>query len=249
MKLLIADDEQYVRYSLAEEIDWAKYGIELAGTASDGEEAFELAMRIRPDLLLTDIRMPVLSGLDLMRKLKPELPQMKVVLLSGWSDFEYAREALKLGASNYLVKPCPDEEIIDALLVAAQDQEASPDKANASAAAPGTVEMQAKRHAIKMACELIHRDLSMPVTLTEVAGKLDMNASALSRLFRQEMGCSFSEYATNARMNLAKKQLIESNLKINDIAQNVGYGSVSHFVQVFGEYTGMTPGKFREMYG
>lgn len=253
MKLLIADDEQYVRYSLTKEIDWAKYGIEVTGVASDGREAVELARSTRPDLLLTDIRMPLLSGLEVIKCLKSELPQMKVVLFSGWSDFEYAREGMKLGASNYLIKPCPDEEIVDALLVAAQDHPSvgsgKHSVPNPHGVAPAANESQTKRHAIKMACELIHFDLSRPITLTEVADKLDMNASSLSRLFRQEMGSSFSEYVTNARLNLAKKLLLESNLKIHDIAQNVGYGSVSHFVQVFGENAGMTPGTFRETYG
>lgn len=91
--------------------------------------------------------------------------------------------------------------------------------------------------------------MSRAVTLTEVAEKISMNPSAFSRLFRQEMGVSFSEFVTSARINLAKKRLIETNMKIHDIAQSVGYASVSHFVQVFGDYTGMTPGKFREVNG
>ena len=80
MKLLIADDEQYVRDSLAEEIEWSRYGIELAGVASDGREAVEMGQRLRPDVLLTDIRMPHGSGLDVMRKLKETLPKLRAFI-------------------------------------------------------------------------------------------------------------------------------------------------------------------------
>jgi len=252
MRLLVADDEQYVRTTFTEEIPWGQYGIMLEGVAVDGKEAYDMSLRLKPDVLLTDIRMPHMNGLELTKALRKELPQLKVILLSGWSDFEYAREALKAGASNYLVKPCPDEEIIDALLVVMEELgfERKPGRTSSqgqSAEDGGTV--QAKRHAIRLACDLIHQDLSKAVTLTEVAAKISMNASSFSRLFRQEMNCSFSEFVTSARMNMAKKLLVESNMKIQDIAQQVGYVSVSHFVQVFGDYTGMTPGTFREING
>lgn len=248
MKLLIADDEQYVRDSLAKEIEWSKYGITLEGVASDGKEVLEMALRLKPDVLLTDIRMPYIDGLELTRILKEQLPRLKVILLSGWSDFEYARKALRSGASNYLVKPSPDEEIIDALLIVMEElglrepNRKQPDQEDLP-------NMQAKKRAVKQACEMVHRDLSVAVTLSEIAEFVNMNASAFSRLFKQDMGCAFSEFVTSARMNKAKKLLIETNMRINEIAQNVGYVSDSHFVQVFGEYSGMTPGRFREING
>ena len=87
MKLLIADDELYIRQTL-ESIDWNQYGIELAGVATDGQEAYEMGRRLRPDVFLTDIRMPHMSGLEVMKQLKQETPHLKVILLSGWADFE-----------------------------------------------------------------------------------------------------------------------------------------------------------------
>lgn len=248
MKLLIADDEQYVRDSLALGIEWSKYGIVLEGVAAEGREALEMALRLKPDVLLTDIRMPNMDGLELMRRLKDELPRLKVIFLTGWSDFDYARQALKLGASNYLVKPSPDEEIVDALLVVMEElglrESAKKETDNLE-----TLNIQSKKRAVKQVCALVHQDLSVALTLTEIAAAVNMNASAFSRLFKQEMGCAFSEFVTSARMNKAKKLLIESHMRINEIAQSVGYVSDSHFVQVFGEYSGMTPGKFREING
>ncbi|MEF2244744.1 response regulator transcription factor [Paenibacillus sp. IITD108] len=248
MKLLIADDEQYVRDSLTTDIDWNKYGIHLEGVAIDGREAFEMALRLRPDVLLTDIRMPYMDGLELIKQLKMELPQLKAILLTGWSDFEYARKGLQLGVANYLIKPSPDEEIIDALLVVAEELGfRKSEKKQTELTEQG--QLKSKKRTIKLACEYVHKDLSIAVTLTETAEAVNMNPSAFSRLFKQEMGCSFSEFVTSARMNKAKKLLVDSYLRINEISQQVGYMSDSHFVQVFGDFTGMTPGKFREING
>ncbi|HYK74509.1 MAG TPA: response regulator, partial [Pseudoneobacillus sp.] len=116
MKLLIIDDEQYIRESLTNDIEWGKLGFQLIGVASSGKEALQLIDQHKPDILLSDILMPDMTGLELLKTLRMGDIQTPVVFLSGWSNFEYAREAIILGASNYLLKPCPDEEIVEALI-------------------------------------------------------------------------------------------------------------------------------------
>ncbi|WP_075980389.1 response regulator transcription factor [Bacillus massilinigeriensis] len=241
MKILIADDEQYIRSSLTEDIDWSSYGFQIIGVASTGREAFEMIQQRKPDILLSDILMPDLTGIELLKELRNDGYQIPVVFLSGWSNFEYAREALKFGATNYLLKPCPDEEIIEALLEIKQQKQNQE-----SNLFEDKVEIHSNKHAIKLACEYIHEDLGNGSTLTLIAEKINMNPSAFSRLFHQEMGCSFKRYVTTARINRAKRLLLESNMKIQDLAEHLGYVSTSHFVQVFSKYTGLTPGKFRE---
>lgn len=247
MRLVIADDEQYIRDMFTEQYSWGDHGIFVEGVAVDGQDAYDMALRVRPDILLTDIRMPRMNGLELMRALKEKLPEVKVVFLTGWGTFEYAREALKLGASDYLVKPCSEQEIMEALKAATGERGAA--AAGEKHPAEDAVTIESRKHAIKLACAKIQKDVSVAVSLTEVAEHVNMNPSSFSRLFRQEMGCSFSEYVTQVRMNEAKKLLIESNMKIHEIAKKVGYVSSSHFVQIFGEFTGMTPGRFRETNG
>lgn len=243
MKLLIADDEQYMRTSLAEDIQWSEHGFQLLGIASSGQEALDLVRLLKPEILLSDILMPDLSGIEMLRALREEGIQIPVVFLSGWSNFEYAREALRFGASNYLLKPCPDEEIIDALV---QIKQSRNDAEQSKISLKPEIDIQSDKHVIKLACEIIHDDSGNESTLTTIAEKVNMNPSAFSRLFHQEMGCSFKKYVTSVKINKGKKLLLESNLKVQNIAELLGYVSTSHFVQVFSKHTGMTPGTFRE---
>ena len=113
IKMVIADDEWLIRESLHHGIDWAELGIEVVGTAADGYEAFDLIKTEAPHLLLTDIRMPGLDGLELIGAAKEIDPHLKSIIISGFGEFEYAQKALKMGADDYLLKPIVDDDLID----------------------------------------------------------------------------------------------------------------------------------------
>lgn len=104
MRVLIVDDEALVRVGLKSMINWESYGFELIGEASDGRIALEMAKNTPPDILITDLKMPVLDGLELIRRVKKDYPNCKVIVLSSYDDFSLVREAMKLGAADYLLK-------------------------------------------------------------------------------------------------------------------------------------------------
>lgn len=114
-KLIIVEDERREREGLVEFLDWKSMGIEIAGTACDGIEGVELAREVHPDIIITDIRMPVVDGLAMTRQIKAFLPQVKVVILTGYDDFKYAKEAIDLNTSGYLLKPVQRNEAVDLL--------------------------------------------------------------------------------------------------------------------------------------
>lgn len=111
LKLIIADDEGLVRRGLKTEVDWSEYGIEVAGEAKDGEEALRLALDICPDIVITDIRMPNVDGLEFIRKIHQIDKDIKIIILSGYDDFAVAKEALKHGVLDYLLKPTDMDEL------------------------------------------------------------------------------------------------------------------------------------------
>lgn len=111
-KILIADDEAWIRERLAQAIDWASIGAEVAGEACDGEEALEKCRISQPEILLTDIRMPCVNGLELIGKLKEQGYTGKIIIISGYDDFQYAQQAVKLGAHDYILKPVDDGELL-----------------------------------------------------------------------------------------------------------------------------------------
>lgn len=115
IKIFLAEDEKIVREGIKNEIPWGKYGMELVGEAADGELAYPLIQQTRPDILLTDIRMPFMDGLELSELVKKELPDIRIIFFSGYDDFEYAQKAIHIGASDYLLKPVSSEQLLAAL--------------------------------------------------------------------------------------------------------------------------------------
>lgn len=116
LTMLIVDDEYLVRFGLTESIDWSEYNIEIVGEASDGDEGLELALKYKPDIILTDIRMPTMDGLELMTKIRENSLESSIIVLSGYDEFEYAREAMQHGAESYLLKPIENEILIKTVL-------------------------------------------------------------------------------------------------------------------------------------
>ena len=115
IKILLIDDEVMIRTGIRTSIDWMSYGMEIAGEASNGQEGLEKAIELEPDIILIDVRMPVMNGLEFTKIIRERMPEVKIVIISGYDDFKYAREALHLGVSEYLLKPVGAEELISIL--------------------------------------------------------------------------------------------------------------------------------------
>ena len=110
-RVLLVDDEEELREGIRQKIDWAGLGFALSGTAENGVEALELSEQLHPDVVLTDIKMPYMDGLELCRRLRPLLPAAKMVVFSGFDKFEYARQAVGLNVSEYILKPINAPEL------------------------------------------------------------------------------------------------------------------------------------------
>ena len=111
IKIIIVDDEKMIREGLVTTVPWGEMGIEVVGSAENGRVALEIALDKKPHIILTDIRMPKMDGIELLKKIKEELPKTKVLILSGYDDFSYAQQALKYGAAGYIIKPVNVEEL------------------------------------------------------------------------------------------------------------------------------------------
>lgn len=114
-RLLIVDDEEVEREGMAQFIPWSDYGIELVGTAWNGVEGFEKIRELRPDIVLTDIKMPVMNGIELIRKTRQDFPEIKFIVLSGYGEYEYTSQAMEEGVRHYILKPCDEEKIVEVL--------------------------------------------------------------------------------------------------------------------------------------
>lgn len=115
IKVFLVEDEMIIRNGVKRSIDWEKEGYEFVGEASDGELAYPLILKEKPDIMITDIRMPFMDGLELSRLVKTELPNIKILILSGYDEFQYAKEAIKIGVTDYLLKPISSAKLLEAL--------------------------------------------------------------------------------------------------------------------------------------
>ena len=114
-RLLIVDDEETEREGMAQFIAWEDYGIELAGTAWNGVEGYEMICRCSPDIVITDIKMPVMNGIELIKKTRRDFPDIEFIVLSGYGEYEFTSQAMEEGVRHYVLKPCVEAKIIEAV--------------------------------------------------------------------------------------------------------------------------------------
>ena len=194
MRLLIAEDELWLRKRLVSTIDWSSYGISDVYEAEDGGEALEIALKEKPDIVITDIRMPELSGIDLMKKLNENSIFSKMIVVSGYDDFEYAQGALRMGAINYLLKPVDEEELLDSVKRCVEELKKEKNKETV---------FDKQSAASEMLMEHIYEDL-----IFETSEK--RTEELLQKLSRKEIGFPFQSAA------VVNMQVREHTFFVND---------------------------------
>lgn len=246
LKLLIADDEKVIRESLAECIDWNSLGIKTSACCADGIEALEACLDEIPDIVLTDIKMPGLNGIELIQQIQMLSKHTEFIILSGFKEFEFAQKAMALGVRRYLLKPIEEAQLLDAILDAKQ---ALSDK-NFSHAMPQKSVKIKDNELIRNVMEYVEANISnSELSLKQIAREYAyLNADYLSRLFIQTTGEKFSRYLNRTRVEVAKRLLLQGEDKVKLVAEKVGCGENPHyFSQVFRKYAGVTPSAYAQM--
>lgn len=249
LKLLIADDEYMEREMLCGIIE-ANFGRELdVRLAENGRHAVDVATLWGADIILMDIEMPGLSGIDAAKQILAQKQDCKVIFITAYSLFSYAHEAVRLGASDYLLKPVNTEDVVRAVRLAAVQVESQ--RQLAAMAAAGDVpqaEGPADKTSVlmsKVKRYLQHNYMLRDISLDSVSEILNINSSYFSVLFKRAFGVNFVDYLTELRMNAAKELLMDPLRSTAEVASMVGYESANYFTRAFKKKTGMTPTEFR----
>lgn len=266
-KVIIADDEYMVKLGLKTLIHDETTDFQVVGEAEDGEEALELIDRLQPDLLLTDIRMPVMDGLDLLREVHSKQLRTDTVLVSGYGEFAYAQEALRYGAVDYLLKPIQADALLGLLNrlrdkwvgsaesvhgdVALSDEPQPDDRASASFLRVETDSCHSGyKQMVVQALVYMEAQFADPqFSLSEVAGHLHISPAYFSFMFKKIEGVPFIQYLTRMRMELAKQMLADFSNKIYVVGYAVGYPEYTHFTKAFKKYAGCSPTEYRQLLG
>ena len=265
-KVLVVEDESIVRRDIVLTTPWEELGCVCIGGAEDAKQALEMVKEQKPDIIITEIRMPGMTGLELieiiqeMYAVSGEAGACECIVLSGYSDFEYARQAMRNGVMEYLVKPVDDEELSQAILRARKRIESQKTTENLNRKLSEENESMimlfkeynlgeqkgANARYVSQAIELITARYIGGITIEEAAEKLNISASYLSRLFKQETGYTFVDYLTYYRIKRAVELLKDPSVKVYEVADLVGYSDARYFSQIFRKLTGVTPKEFRD---
>ena len=198
LKVFLAEDEFIIREGIKNNIDWQAHGYEFCGEASDGELAFPLIQKTRPDILITDIKMPFVDGLALSRLVKKELPETEIIILSGYEEFDYAKEAIQIGVARYLLKPINGETLLQEIDSVAEIILGKQKEKEIREKYQKEMEENSLRDQMDLFQHLVTGDCSMEELLS-VADKLDLKIMApwysIVLLKIQSMKHEYEEYS------------------------------------------------------
>lgn len=252
--ILIVEDEPRTRKGIQKTLEvWSEGRYEIL-SAAGGDEAVKLLNEKRVHLLITDIRMPEITGLKLVESLKNREQKPVVIIISAYSEFHYAQEAIRLGVLNYLLKPLNKHKLIEAVEQAMEveitrERNAIMEKVVDQLLMDIKKEDQQTRSPIKEAMDYVDEHLNESLSLREVAERIHLNPSYFSSLFKEQTGLTFSEYVTRSRIQKAKNLLVATDLSVAEIAEEVGYQTAKYFIKLFKEIEGTTPSRFRKEAG
>lgn len=264
MTILVVDDEYNTRMGVSFTLQqWGGAEAEIA-VAENGQQALNMLRERQFDLLITDIRMPLMTGIELLQALRSEKNEVAAVLLTGFAEFEYAQQGLRLGALDYLLKPVQQSELIRMAekvrlekaqkewlrqysgSIASNNAEDSQEVQGQERNDNDLLSLQTGNEYVRKAIQYIEEHISDVLTIKDVAQQVHLNPSYFSVLFKEEASLTFIDYVTRLRMKKAKELLENSNLSLDAISERIGLQTTSYFIRMFKRFENMTPKQYRD---
>lgn len=237
-KLVLVDDEYYAIEGMKQMLDWSKYDISIVGTATDGTQGLEIIRELGADIVIADIKMHELDGLEMIGILREEGFKGKIIIISGYQSFEYAQTAIDYKVDKYLTKPLDAEEFETVIKnLAAELKE----------------DLGEPQPLIPDLLRDVLKDVDLRYTeniqLSGLAEKFFCSTAYLSKLFKRYVGMNYIDYVRKLRIEKAKELLKRTNMSIEDISEQVGWESSRRFRDAFKELEGVSPKEYRRTGG
>lgn len=240
MRLMIVEDEQRSRRGLKSIIYAVSQQHEVVAEAANGQSALELIKALKVDAVFTDIKMPYMDGLTLIREVRKLGMDTQFIIISAYEEFDYAREAISLGVKEYLVKPLILEDVTEVLerLTAKEKKQESTCPSSLSSAYPNV------HPVIARALKKIEARYAQTLGLKEISGELDVSPEYFSSLFKKNIGESYVKFLRNYRIEIAKTFYCHGNIPKEEVPYKIGFSDEKYYKRVFKEVTGMSVSEF-----
>lgn len=229
-RVCIIDDEPWTSVEAEHTIDFSRFGFRYDAHYEDPLEALRRIPSQDYSLILVDIRMPQMDGLTLIERLKAAGVKARFAILSGYSDFDYARSAIRLGVEDYFVKPIDPEEIHRFLQRLSKDMDRSAPPENGN---------------FDEVLDYVRLHLNEKLRLEDLSEALNYSRNYLCALFQKHLNTTFLQYLTGERLHLAMRLLSETTMSLNEIALRCGFGDQAYLSRVFRHSLNTTPNEYR----
>lgn len=247
MKVVVVEDEELVRRGIVLTVEWESIDCLVVGEAANGAEGLEVIRRHDPELVITDIKMPHMDGVEMIRALREEgVCKAEFIILTAHSDFDYAHSALKLGVADYLLKPFLDGQLEEAVeKVQERLRKSAPDTQLSGQLLRFDIKKDGKSKYIEQAIQYIREHYSDPgISVQTVAEHLGISEGHLSRTFKKETDYTFLSYLTHYRIHMAMELLKDTRVKVYEVSDQVGYLDTTYFSTLFKRLTGISPSEY-----
>lgn len=256
LKVVVVEDEEFVRKGIILTIDWEAMGCQIAGEASDGKSGLDLIRFVKPDIIIIDIRMPYMTGIEMLTQLRSEGNNVQAVILTAYSDFSYAQKAVKLGAADYLLKPFHDEELETVIKRLAEKCKKSDTPVLSEKMLPEEKRIQdslqkvynagsQSKYIMEIISYIANNYANSDISIQSIADSLKLSQSHLSHTFKNETGTTLSDYLTKYRMLKAIELLHDCRNRIGEVSEAVGYRDLTYFSYLFKKEVGVSPSAFQ----
>lgn len=227
-KVLLVEDEEKIRKGLANFFDWKKVNTELIGVATNGEEGFKEIYTKKPDIVITDIRMPHVDGLEMIKRAS-QIHEFRTIIISGYDEFEYARTALKLSVDEYILKPIDFEELSNAIL-SLQNKQIQSSSSTYGEAEPFI-------HYIKS-------HIDQRIYLDDLCQFFDLSSTTINEIIKEECNMTAVELINLIKVEYATSLLKLNKYKMYEIADMTGFSSYKYFSEVFKKVKQTSPSNY-----
>ncbi len=245
-KVVLIDDEAIITEGLEKVVDWSAHNCQVAALAQDAASGAQAIRTHRPDILFTDIKMPGEDGLTMLAGLKGEFPRMQIAVLTGYRDFEYARQAIRLGVARFLLKPSKMDELNEALVYMTGVLDRLPPPEEAPEPQPDSEDPNS--FLVRQAQAYIAEHCAQRLSLQDVADHCYVSQWHLSKLLNKHLNQSFYDLLNAVRVRQAKELMDDPALRISEVAERVGYADTAHFSRVFKKLEGVSAGEWRNLH-